>query len=162
MKGGRYRRTAGQPLVETDGKVGGHRIVDGLGRSNDGRNAGVEQSLHLGLGGAAVQKDQLQAALAAQERRQPACIGHGRLARRRLQQQLIAFGMAAIVKEGDAVAVAPILKDIEQRLYGDVLMHHDFAVTGLGGAVEYGTDLARFLGQVAQIADLAAAVVGKG
>ena len=125
-------------------------------------DAGVEQSLHLRLGRTAVEKDELQTRLPAQKCGQPACIDHGGLAGGGLQQQVVAIGMAAVVEDGDAVAVARILEDVEQRVQGDVLAQHHFAQAGLHGGVEHGVHLARLLGQVAQVAIVVAAIVGKG
>jgi hypothetical protein len=57
-KGGAHRGSSGQCGVEAVGEGGGGRIVDGLGRGDHGRDARLQQRLHLRLGRAAVEEDQ--------------------------------------------------------------------------------------------------------
>ena len=60
------RIATNQKLVETGGKFGGHLVRDRLAGCDDYGHACVEQTLHLWLVGAAVEKDQLQATLVGQ------------------------------------------------------------------------------------------------
>ena len=106
----------GEGLVELLGEVRGDLVVDRHRRGDDGSDAARKEGLHLRQRGAAVQEDQLQPALLAQELRQAGGVGHLRRARGGLQLQLGAAGMAAVVQDGDAVGVAGAqVEDVRDR-----------------------------------------------
>ena len=106
-------RPGSQCLVEPRGEFGGNAVVDRLRGGNDRRHAGVEQPLHLGLRRTAVEEDELEAALAGEECGEAPRVGGLGMPRRRLQEEPITVGVVAVVEDGDPVAVARVLENIE-------------------------------------------------
>lgn len=76
-KGDLNRVEVGQTGIEVVGKCGGHLVVNGLRRSDNDVHTGIQQTLRLRLGGAAVEKDQLETALVTQKCGQPTGMGWG-------------------------------------------------------------------------------------
>ena len=70
--------------------------------------------------------------------------------------------MAAEVEDGDPVAIARILEDVEDVPDRGVLAQHHLAVAALLGRRPAPLHLPRLLRQVAQVARLVVAVVGEG
>ena len=145
--GGGQAVAPGQAAVEVAGKAGRRRVVDGACGGDHHRHACRTQVVGLGVGGAGVEKDQVQPALLAQKRGQPARVGDGVRPLAVFQQQFVIFGVAGIVEDGDAVLVA--LEDLQHLLRRDAVALDDLAQ--LLRAFQMAAYQRRLLGQVAQI-----------
>jgi len=126
------------------GQFAGGAVVDVTFGCNDQGNAGVEQGIDLAAGGAAVEEDQLQIPLPAEECCQTAGVGGRFLAGRRFQEKLVAVGVASVVKDSDAAAVGQALEAVEDALERGILPAHDLAATVMLQRLQGGADLFHF------------------
>ena len=105
-KAARRERPAARPDVELAGELRGHVIADGLAGGDDGRDPGVQQTLHLGAGGATVEEHQRQPVLLRQESGQAGRIGCLPAPARGSEQQPITARVACEMEDGDAIPLA--------------------------------------------------------
>ena len=151
-----------QVLIERVGQRGGDAVVHFLGGGDNDLDVGGEEAFDLGLGGAGVEKDKLQAALFGQKGGETAAVDALKAAGAALEEQLVAVGMAAVVEDGDAPLEFWMLKGRQNIIERGVVAQLELAQALRLGIFQGSAHLPCLFGQVAQVIDAIGGIVGKG
>ena len=136
-------RAAPESLVEQHGELVRDLILDRLRRRDDGADTGLAQRIDVRLRRACVEHDELQAALASEERRKSARIRDRRRAIRLLEEQPFGPGMPREVQHGDPVTIRVVLERLHDLLGRRVGEDDDLANATALRIVERGDNVAK-------------------